>query len=109
MGEWRHLRNWIVHPDEKTEEAYFKNAKLLAKISADPRPGNPEVTSDMVFPMMGYPNSLHVIVNPDGLSPALQITALDPKLKKQISEQLEPGMSLLPVWRRFNPPAGQQH
>ena len=63
----------------------------------------------MVFPMMGYLNSLHVIVNPDGLSPALQITALDPKLKKQISEQLEPGMSPLPVWRRFNPPAGQQH
>ena len=39
MGEWRHLRNRIVHPDEKTEEAYFKNAKLLAKISADPRLG----------------------------------------------------------------------
>ena len=108
MGEWRHLRNWLVHPDEKTEKAYFKNAKLLAKISGNLRPGKPEVKSDMVFPMMGYLNSLHVIVNPDGLSPALELAALDPKVKEQASELLEPGMSLLPIWRRFNPPADQQ-
>ena len=62
----------------------------------------------MVFPMMGYLISLHVIANPDGLSPALKIGALDPKLEKQVSARLEPGMSLLPIWRGFNPPAGQQ-
>ena len=108
MGEWRHLRNWLVHPDEKTEKAYFKNAKLLAKISGNLKRGQPEVKSDMVFPMMGYLNSLHVIVNPEGLSPALKITALDPKAKKQISESLEPDMSLLPIWRSFNPLADQE-
>ena len=108
MGEWRHLRNWLVHPDEKTEKAYFKNARLLAKISGNLRRGQPEVKSDMVFPMMGYLNSLHVIVNPDGLSPALEITALDPNMERQISELSEPDMSLLPIWRGFNPPADQE-
>ena len=58
MGEWRHLRNWLVHPDEKTEEAYFKNADLLAKIPRSPRPGRPEVKSNMVMFMMGYLNCL---------------------------------------------------
>ena len=108
MGEWRRLRNWLVHPVEKTEKAYFENAKLLAKISGNLRPGKPEVKSDMVFPMLGYLNSLHVVVNPDGLSPGLDIGALDPKMEEQVSEQLEPGMSLLPIWRSFNPPADQQ-
>ena len=97
MGEWRHLRNWLVHPDKRTEKAYFKNAKLLAKISGNPRPGKPEVKSDMVFPMMGYLNSLHVIVNPKGLTPGIELTALDPKVMDQASKQLEPGTSLLPI------------
>ena len=39
MGEWRHLRNWLVHPSEETEVAYFKNANLLARIPGGPAPG----------------------------------------------------------------------
>ena len=27
MGEWRHLRNWLVHPTTTTERDYFANAK----------------------------------------------------------------------------------
>ena len=103
MGEWRHLRNWLVHPDEKTENAYFKNAKLLANLPGHLRPGEPRVTSDMVFPMMGYLNSMHVIVNPDGLSPGLAKTPLDPKMKEEVAKSVEPGMSVLPIWRSFAP------
>ena len=108
MGEWRHLRNWLVHPNQKTEKAYFKNARLLAKILGNLRPEKPQVRSDMVFQMMGCLNSLHVIVNPDGLSPGFETVALDPKVLEQASESLEPGMSLLPIWRVFKPPADQQ-
>ena len=39
MGEWRHLRNWLVHPNKETENTYFKNANLLAKIPGSPTPG----------------------------------------------------------------------
>ena len=105
MGEWRHLRNWLVHPVEDTEQAYFKNAKILAGVAGDLRPGNPEVKADMVFPMMGYLNSLHVTVNPNRLSPALEITDLDPKIAEQISKDTsESGMTEMPLWRRFSPP-----
>ena len=44
MGEWRHLRNWLVHPDEKTEKAYFRNADLLAKTPGSPGPESPRST-----------------------------------------------------------------
>ena len=105
MGEWRHLRNLLVHPSKENEQTYFKNAKLLAKIPGGLRPGNPEVKADLVFPMMGYLNSLHVIVNPNCLSPAIEIGELHPKIGEQISiDASGSGMSVLPVWRGFRPP-----
>ena len=105
MGEWRHLRNWLVHPSEETEETYFKNASLLGKIPGGPAPGNvPKIKSDMVLPMMGYLNHLRVIVNPGGLSPGMKITQLDPALADQVSRQTEPGVVLLPIWQAFKLP-----
>ena len=104
IGEWRYLRNWLVHPDDHTEQAYFENSKILAVILGDLRPGHPEMKADMVFPLMGYLNSLHVIVNPESLDPAMEITDLDPKLAQQISlEHTDSGMTVVPVWRRFRP------
>ena len=108
MGEWRHLRNWLVHPDEKTEEAYFKNADLLAKIPRSPRPGTPEIGSDMVTFMMGYLNCLHAVVNPDGLPPGIELGALDRRTEEQLSAQAEPGQILQPIWKGFGPPADSQ-
>ena len=108
MGEWRHLRNWLVHPDKKTEDAYFRNANLLAKIPGSPRPGKPEVTSGMVIFMMGYLNCLRAVVNPDGLPPGLELGALDPSMQEQLSAQAEPGHILQPIWKGFDPPADLQ-
>ena len=108
MGEWRHLRNWLVHPDKKTEEAYFKNADLLAKIPGSPRPGSPEIGSGMVTFMMGYLNCLHAVVNPDGLPPGIELGALDRRTEEQLSAQAEPGQILQPIWRGFGPPADSQ-
>ena len=108
MGEWRHLRNWLVHPDEKTERAYFKSANMLAAVLTGLQPGNPEVKSDMVFPLVGYLNSLHVIVNPAQLSPALEVTDIDPALAEQMSKGLEAsGLVGVPIWRRFQPSEDQ--
>ena len=105
MGEWRHLRNWLVHPSEETEETYFKNASLLARIPGGPAPGKvPKIRSGMILPMMGYLNYLTVIVNPAGLSPGMEITSMDPELVDQVSRQTEPGVVLLPIWQGFKLP-----
>lgn len=105
MGEWRHLRNWLVHPSEETEETYFKNANLLARIPGGPAPGKvPKIRSGMVLPMMGYLNHLEVIVNPAGLSPAIEISSIDPELAEQVSRQKESGEVLVPIWQGFEPP-----
>ena len=109
MGEWRHLRNWLIHPDKQTERAYFKNARMLAVVLGDLRPGHPEMKADKVFPLMGYLNSLRVIVNPKCLDPAMEITDLDPKIAEQISmERIDSGMKVVPIWRRFRPSENQQ-
>ena len=105
MGEWRHLRNWLVHPNKETESTYFKNANLLAKIPGSPTAGNvSEIKSDMVLPMMGYLNHLRAIVNPNGLSPAMEIVPLNAELAERVSRQTEPGVALLPIWHGFKLP-----
>ena len=32
MGEWRHLRNWIVHPTDNAEQDCFRGAKTLGSV-----------------------------------------------------------------------------
>ena len=109
MGEWRHLRNWLVHPDKKTEQAYFRNARVLARVMSGLQPGNPEVKADMVLPLVGYLNTLHVLVNPNELSPGLEVTELDPAIAEQISNDLaKGGMTGVPIWRGYNPPGDQK-
>ena len=109
MGEWRHLRNWLVHPDEKTEQAYFRNARILPSVLSGLQPGNPEVKADMVFPLVGYLNTLHAVVNPNELSPGLKVTELDPAMAEQISNDLaKEGMTGIPIWRGFKPPGIQK-
>ena len=104
MGEWHHLRNWLIHPVDDTEREYFKNAKMLVKVLGDLRAGNPEVKARMVFPLMGYLNSLQVIVNPDGLEPGIELSSLDSTIAQQASKKLSsPGVAWNPIWRGFNP------
>ena len=105
MGEWRHLRNWLVHPSEETEKTFFSNTDLLSRIPGCPKPGNvPKVKADMILPMMGYLNHLHVIANPKNLDPGMEIGQLEPALAEQITTQVEPGVVLTPLWHGFKQP-----
>lgn len=106
MGEWRHLRNWLMHPSSQTSNTYFKNADLLTKIPSGPKPGNsPTINSDMVLPMMGYLSHLKVLVNPNGLSPGIKIGSFGSELATQLAEQAEHGKKIVPIWRGFEPPS----
>ena len=105
MGELRHLRNWLIHPDEHSEERYFKNANILAKVMPELRPGSPVIKAAWIFPLMGFLNSLHVIVNPQRLDPALSIGSFSDQVDKQIEEQYRrPGWESMPLWRSFKLP-----
>ena len=71
-----------LHPDQKTEQAYFKNARLWASVLKGLQLGNPEVKAEMVFPLVGYLNSLHVTVNSGHHSPGPEVVKLTCHLKE---------------------------
>ena len=51
MGDWRHLRNWLVHQHQKTEDDYFENAKILTGV-LDLHRGQPEISAKTVFELV---------------------------------------------------------
>ncbi len=68
LGDWRHLRNWILHKDGDAEERYFNAAEGLARHLGSQR-GEPEVSTPEVMKLMGLLSSLVVIVNPGNVEP----------------------------------------
>ena len=105
MGEWRYLRRWLVHPHEDTKRDYFRNTNMLV-VLLDLQPGHPEMKADWVLPLLGYLNSLQVIMNPGSLAPAFEVTDAPPQLTEHMAmEQIESGTVVAPLWRRFTPQA----
>lgn len=103
MGEWRYLRNWLTHPSEKALRAYFDNADLLAQIPDQPQPGTAVVSSKMVNPMMGYLNSLHIVVNPHELTPLNSIALKGSEESEQIARRLASDR-IIAKYRQARPP-----
>ena len=68
FGDWRRLRNWLVHKDGDAEKQYFNALGGLAGHLGSRR-GEPEVTTPEVFKLMELLSSLVVIVNPDNVEP----------------------------------------
>ncbi len=48
MGEWRYLRNWIVHQHQKSEDEYFAKAKTLTGALELSR-GDPQIRLRVLF------------------------------------------------------------
>ena len=66
MGDWRHLRNWLVHRSKKAENDYFNKAKNLSS-ALDMQPGDPSLTASGVATLMRLLNHMQVDVNPRSL------------------------------------------
>ena len=59
MGDWRHLRNWLVHQHQETEDAYFDDAKILTE-ALDLQRCQPKISAKMVFELVALLNVMQV-------------------------------------------------
>ena len=68
MGDWRYLRNWLVHQHQKTEDDYFGNATILTGV-LDLRRGQPKISAKMVFELAARLSVIKLKVLPEAESP----------------------------------------
>lgn len=83
MGEWRHLRHWVVHPNGDTARTYFDNAERLPQILDSCRT-KPAITMADVLSLTELLNSLTVFVNPNNQEPLLEVDKLDPEMQEKL-------------------------
>ena len=95
MGEWRHLRNWIIHTSEENKENMFREAKNLVRALGLQQP-EPTLTPDMAFRLMEFLSRMQVDVNPKSLKFGLQPTVTTPEMVARIIENMEPGTAAGP-------------
>lgn len=90
MGEWRHLRNWLVHRTETTENDFFRKANTLAQILRM-QPGDPSLTANGVATLMQHLNNMQVDVNPLGLDFGIEPVRMDASMIAGLAETVEAG------------------
>ena len=71
MGEWRHLRHWVIHTSEDNKSKMFTEAKNLVRVLGL-RQDEPILTPNMVFILMEYLDRMQVYVNPKSLEFGLE-------------------------------------
>ena len=105
MGEWRHLRNWLVHRTENSEQQFFDKAKTLARLLGMQR-NEPLLTADKIFALMQLVNRMQVQVNPGSLEFGLELVSLDARTIATAARTLEAGGGMaLPMTAAMYPSA----
>ena len=95
MGEWRHLRHWVIHTSEDNKSKMFTEAKNLVRILGL-REDEPILTSDMVFRLMENLDRMQVSVNPHSLEFGVETVSTTPEMIAKFVETIEPGMAAGP-------------
>ena len=90
MGDWRHLRNWLVHRTKTAESDFFKKAKMLPQI-LKLQPGDPSLTANEVAALMQHLNHMQVDVNPKSLDFGLTCIPVDVSMIAGIARKMEAG------------------
>ncbi len=105
MGDWRRLRNWLIHRTKEAERDYFDNASILVPLLR-PQPNEPSLTADKVFILMQHLNQMSVDVNPNSVEFGLEPVALDPEIIAEAAKTLEPGEGIdIPAYVSMYPSA----
>ena len=90
MGDWRHLRNWLVHRTETAEGDFFRKSKMLPQI-LNVRPGDPSLTASGVATLMQQLNHMQVDVNPRSLDFGITRRPMDASTIAELARMLKAG------------------
>ena len=98
MGEWRHLRHWVIHTSDDNKKKMFTEAKNLVR-ALEPlglHQDEPILTPDMVFLLMEYLDRMKVEVDPKALGFGLESVPTTPEMIAQMVEAMDPGTAFGP-------------
>ena len=97
MGEWRLLRNWIIHRSKDAEDDFFERAQALADALGLQR-GNLSLTANNVMLLVQRLNNMRIEINPHSLEMGLAFAPLSPEMIAGLARTLEPGEgSIVPI------------
>lgn len=97
MGDWRLLRNWIIHPYEDAEDAFFTRARTLAHALGIQR-GDLRLTTHSILALVRRLNNMQIEINPHSLEMGLAPTSVSPEMLAGVARTLEPGAgSIVPI------------
>ena len=97
MGEWRLLRNWIIHRSRDAEDDFFKRAQSLA-VTLGLQRGNLSLTASNVLVLVQHLNNMKIAINPHSLEMGFSLEPLSPETIADVARSLEPGEgSIVPV------------
>ena len=90
MGEWRLLRNWIIHRSKDAEDDFFQKARTLASVLGLQR-GSLSLTASNVFVLVQHLNNMKIEINPHSLEMGLSLASVSPETIAAVARTLEPG------------------
>lgn len=97
MGEWRLLRNWIIHRSKNAEDDFYQRAKTLAKVLGLRR-GNLSLTANNVLHLVQRLNNMQIEINPHSLEMGFTLAPVSAEMLADVARTLEPGEgSIAPV------------
>ncbi len=94
MGDWRRLRNWLVHRTAAAERDYFNNAGRLVHL-LESQPNEPSLTADKVLVLMQQLNRMSMDVNPNSAAFGLELVSLNPQMIAEAAKTLEPRAGII--------------
>ena len=96
MGEWRHLRHWVIHTSDDNKSRMFTEARNLVRVLGL-RQDEPLLTPDMFFILMEYLDRMQVYVNPKSLEFGLETVPTTPEMIAKFVETMDPGTAAGPL------------
>ena len=97
MGEWRLLRNWIIHRSKDAEDNFFKRAQTLV-VALGLQRSNLSLTASNVLVLVRHINNMKIEINPHSFEMGLALESFSPEMIAAVARTLKPGEgSIVPV------------